>query len=48
MQSQLRRDVLVVQSAELSRMYAAGEVGEDARRRLQRCLDRQDLRFTEE
>ncbi|MFD9949749.1 hypothetical protein ACFWYW_28635 [Nonomuraea sp. NPDC059023] len=40
--------MLAVQSAELGRLYAIGEVGEDTRRRLQRYLDRQDLRYTEE
>ncbi len=46
--SQVRREVLAVQSTELSRMYAAGEVSEHTRRRVQRDLDRQDLHFTKE
>ncbi|MFG1707861.1 Na+/H+ antiporter [Nonomuraea sp. M3C6] len=46
--SQVRREVLAVQSKELSRMYVAGEISEATRRRLQRHLDRQDMRFTEE
>lgn len=45
---QLRRELLAVQSEELARMHAAGEIGEATRRRLQRYLDHQDLRFTEE
>jgi CPA1 family monovalent cation:H+ antiporter len=43
---QLRRDVLARQDAELARMYRAGEIGEPARRRLQRQLDLQAERFT--
>ncbi|NUR85610.1 MAG: Na+/H+ antiporter [Nonomuraea sp.] len=42
---QVRREVLFIQSALLERMYADGEVGEHTRRRLQRRLDREDLRF---
>ncbi|MET7332705.1 Na+/H+ antiporter [Nonomuraea sp. NPDC005650] len=44
----IRRDVLAVQSDALSRMYADGEIGERTRRRLQRHLDREDLRFTDD
>lgn len=42
---QVRREVLFIQSAMLERMYADGEIGESNRRRLQRRLDREDLRF---
>ncbi|MFI6599880.1 Na+/H+ antiporter [Nonomuraea sp. NPDC050536] len=42
---QVRREVLLVQSVLLERMYADGEIGESNRRRLQRRLDREDLRF---
>jgi CPA1 family monovalent cation:H+ antiporter len=45
---QIRRDVLAVQTKALSRLYAEGEVGESTRRRLQRRLDREDLRFSDE
>jgi CPA1 family monovalent cation:H+ antiporter len=45
---QLRREVLAVQSDALAGMHAAGEIGEETRRRLQRHLDRQDLRFNDE
>ncbi|MFI6316724.1 cation:proton antiporter [Nonomuraea sp. NPDC050556] len=45
---QLRRELLAVQGEELARMQAAGEIGEATRRRLQRHLDRQDLRFTDD
>lgn len=46
--SRIRRDVLAVQSDALARMYADGEIGERTRRRLQRHLDREDLRFTDD
>jgi CPA1 family monovalent cation:H+ antiporter len=45
---QIRRDVVAAQADELARMYASGEIGESTRRRLQRQLDHEDLRFTEE
>ncbi|GAA1281488.1 Na+/H+ antiporter [Planotetraspora silvatica] len=45
---QIHRDVLAVQSDALSRMYAAGEIGQETHRRLQRHLDRQDQRFIDE
>ncbi|MER6944134.1 cation:proton antiporter [Nonomuraea sp. NPDC000554] len=45
--NQIRRDVLRTQREALARMYAEGEIGERTRRRLQRVLDREDLRFTD-
>jgi CPA1 family monovalent cation:H+ antiporter len=45
---QIRRDIVAAQSDALARMYAEGEIGESTRRRLQRDLDRDDLRFTDE
>jgi Na+/H+ antiporter len=43
----LRRDVLAVQGEVVARMYDEGVIGEATRRRLQRRLDREDLRFTD-
>jgi hypothetical protein len=37
-----------VQSDALTKMDAADEIGESTRRRLQRQLDREDLRFTDD
>ncbi|GII57708.1 Na+/H+ antiporter [Planotetraspora thailandica] len=45
---QIRREVLAVQSDALAHMYAEGEIGHETHRRLQRHLDRQDQRFTDE
>ncbi|ETK30521.1 Na+/H+ antiporter [Microbispora sp. ATCC PTA-5024] len=45
---QIRREVVAVQAEALARMHAAGEIGEGTYRRLQRRLDRQDLRYIEE
>jgi CPA1 family monovalent cation:H+ antiporter len=44
----LRRDVIAVQGRELARMYAEGTIGEETRRRLQRQLDLEDARFSDE
>ncbi len=38
----LRRDVIAVESAELTRLYEEGTIGGDTRRRLQRRLDLED------
>ena len=45
---QVRRDVVAAQSRELARMYAAGTVGEATRRRIQRQLDLEDARFSDD
>jgi hypothetical protein len=45
---EVRREVVSVQSRLLARMYADGSVGESTRRRLQRQLDVEDARFTDE
>jgi CPA1 family monovalent cation:H+ antiporter len=44
----VRRDVVAVQSAELARLYDAGAIDERTRRRIQRQLDLEDARFTDE
>jgi CPA1 family monovalent cation:H+ antiporter len=36
---QLRRDLLAVETAELTRLHDAGEISEDVRRRVQRAVD---------
>jgi CPA1 family monovalent cation:H+ antiporter len=44
----VRSDVVAVQGAELARLYADGAIGERTRRRIQRQLDLEDARFTDE
>ena len=44
----LRRDIVTVQSNELARMYTDGEISEATRRRLQRQLDLEDARFSDD
>ncbi|HSV64764.1 MAG TPA: sodium:proton antiporter [Mycobacteriales bacterium] len=39
---ELRRDLIAVESAELTRLYETGEIGADTRKRLQRLLDLED------
>jgi len=45
---QVRRDVVAVQSHELDRMYADGEIDDATRRRVQRHLDLEDARFADD
>ncbi len=45
---QLRHDVVTAQSKELARMYADGEISEATRRRIQRQLDLEDARFSDD
>jgi Na+/H+ antiporter len=42
----LRREVVAVQSRELARMYAGGAIGDATRRRIQRQLDLEAARFS--
>jgi monovalent cation/hydrogen antiporter len=44
----VRRDVVAVQIAELRRLYEEGAIGERTRRRIQRQLDLEDARFSDE
>jgi Na+/H+ antiporter len=45
---EVRRDIIVAQSAELSRLYADGIINADTRRRLQHTLDLELARFSDE
>jgi hypothetical protein len=45
---QLRREVVLVQRAELERLHAAGSASESTRRRVQRQLDLEDARYRDE
>ena len=45
---ELRREVVLVQRAELERLYATGSAGEGTRRRIQRQLDLEDARYRDE
>jgi Na+/H+ antiporter len=45
---EIRRDVVAVQSRELARLYAEGAIDEGTRRRIQRQLDLDDARFTDD
>jgi Na+/H+ antiporter len=44
----VRRELLAVQSEELDRLYAQGAITDATRRRIQRQLDLEDARFTDE
>jgi CPA1 family monovalent cation:H+ antiporter len=44
---ELRGDLITAESAELSRLYQAGTISADTRRRLQRNLDLETARLTE-
>jgi CPA1 family monovalent cation:H+ antiporter len=44
----VRRDLLAVQSEELDRLYAQGTITDATRRRIQRQLDLEDARFTDD
>ncbi|HET6211951.1 MAG TPA: Na+/H+ antiporter [Micromonosporaceae bacterium] len=44
----VRREVVAIQSRELARMYADGAIDDATRRRVQRQLDLEDARFTDE
>jgi monovalent cation/hydrogen antiporter len=44
----VRRDLIAVESAELTRLFQAGEIGETTRRRLQRVLDLEDVSISED
>jgi CPA1 family monovalent cation:H+ antiporter len=43
----VRRELIAIESAELTRLYQTGLVGEPTRRRLQRALDLEDASITD-
>jgi CPA1 family monovalent cation:H+ antiporter len=45
---EVRREVAAVQSRELARMYSQGAIDEATRRRIQRQLDLDDARFSDD
>jgi CPA1 family monovalent cation:H+ antiporter len=44
----VRRELVAVQSAELDRLYAQGAINDATRRRIQRELDLEDARFSDD
>jgi hypothetical protein len=45
---EIRRDVIAAENAELSRLYAEGMINDTVRQRLQRQLDLELARFSDE